>query len=129
MRDGVVLIGDAAGANDPIIGQGLSITLRDVRLVRDAVLGARDWRPEIFAAYASDRAERMRRLRFSASVAATMENEFGETARARRTRARERQMKDPTLFLPFLTALVGPDQVPAETFAEETRRRLFADAP
>ena len=129
MRDGVVLIGDAAGANDPIIGQGLSITLRDVRLVRDAVLGARDWRPEIFAAYAGERAERMRRLRFSASVVATMENEFGETARARRTRARERQMKDPTLFLPFLAAFVGPDQLPAEAFAEETRRRLFADDP
>jgi 2-polyprenyl-6-methoxyphenol hydroxylase-like FAD-dependent oxidoreductase len=33
--DGVVLIGDAAGHNDPIIGQGLSITYRDVRTVRD----------------------------------------------------------------------------------------------
>ena len=31
---GVVLIGDAAGWNDPIIGQGLSIALRDVRMVR-----------------------------------------------------------------------------------------------
>ena len=40
--DGVVLIGDAAGHNDPIIGQGLSIALRDARIVRDLVLdGAR----------------------------------------------------------------------------------------
>ena len=30
---GVVLIGDAAGHNDPTIGQGLSIAMRDVRLV------------------------------------------------------------------------------------------------
>ena len=30
--DGVVLIGDAAGYNDPIIGQGLSIALRDARV-------------------------------------------------------------------------------------------------
>jgi 2-polyprenyl-6-methoxyphenol hydroxylase-like FAD-dependent oxidoreductase len=127
MRDGIVLIGDAAGANDPIIGQGLSITLRDVRLVRDALLGARDWRPEIFTSYASERAERMRRLRFSASVIATMENEFGENARARRARARERQMRDPTLLLPMLAALLGPDQLPAEAFDEETRRRLFTD--
>src|ERR1700679_3172387 len=32
---GVVLIGDAAGHNDPIIGQGLWIGYRDVRIVRD----------------------------------------------------------------------------------------------
>ena len=34
---GVVLLGDAAGWNDPIIGQGLSIALRDVRMVADVV--------------------------------------------------------------------------------------------
>lgn len=34
---GVVLVGDAAGWNNPIIGQGLSISLRDVRMVRDAI--------------------------------------------------------------------------------------------
>ena len=40
---GVVLIGDAAGHNDPIIGQGLSIAMRDARMVRDLVLdGARE---------------------------------------------------------------------------------------
>ena len=47
--EGVVLVGDAAGHNDPIIGQGLSIALRDARIVRDLVLdGARD--PAAFAA-------------------------------------------------------------------------------
>jgi flavin-dependent dehydrogenase len=40
-----VLIGDAAGHNDPIIGDGLPIALRDARIVRDLVLdGARDAR-------------------------------------------------------------------------------------
>ena len=43
--DGAVLIGDAAGHNDPIIGQGLSISMRDARTVRDLVLdGARTGR-------------------------------------------------------------------------------------
>jgi 2-polyprenyl-6-methoxyphenol hydroxylase-like FAD-dependent oxidoreductase len=124
-RDGVVLIGDAAGSNDPIIGQGLSITLRDVRLVRDALLGERDWTTGIFAAYAAERAERMRRLRFSASVIATMENEFGDEARARRSRARERQLQDPTLLFPLAAAFLGPENVPAETFEEATRQRLL----
>jgi len=125
--DGVVLIGDAAGSNDPIIGQGLSITLRDVRLVRDALLGERDWSPATFAPYAAERAERMRRLRFSASVVAQMENEFGDAARARRRCARERQLEDPTLLLPLFAAFLGPEAVPPETFTEETRRRLFAE--
>jgi 2-polyprenyl-6-methoxyphenol hydroxylase-like FAD-dependent oxidoreductase len=123
--DGVVLVGDAAGSNDPIIGQGLSITLRDVRQVREALLGSRDWSGEVFRAYATERAERMRRLRFSASVISTFENEFGPVARERRRRARERQMQDPTLLYPLMAALIGPEGVPAETFEPETRERLF----
>ncbi len=42
-RDGVVLVGDAAGASDPAWGSGLSRTLRDVRLLRDALLADPDW--------------------------------------------------------------------------------------
>ncbi|MDX2168341.1 MAG: NAD(P)/FAD-dependent oxidoreductase [Deltaproteobacteria bacterium] len=125
-RPGVVLIGDAAGSNDPIIGQGLSITLRDVRQVRDALLDARDWTPAIFDAYAAERRERMRRLRFAAALMATLHNEFGPEAEARRRRAHERQMQDPTLVLPLLATLVGPDNVPVEAFEDATRERLFA---
>ncbi len=123
---GFVLLGDAAGSNDPIIGQGLSITLRDVRLVRDALLGQREWRLGLFDDYAAERAERMRRLRFSASLAAAMENEFGPDARARRHRAAELTMQDPSLLQWFFAAFVGPDGVPAESFDEAVRRRLFA---
>lgn len=42
-RDGVVLIGDAAGASDPAFGCGLSLTLRDVRVLRDVLLEHHDW--------------------------------------------------------------------------------------
>ena len=42
-RDGVVLVGDAAGASDPSWGSGLSRTLRDVRLLRDALIADNDW--------------------------------------------------------------------------------------
>src|SRR5262245_57560728 len=75
---GIALIGDAAGHNDPIIGQGLSIALRDARLVseilRDAKTGGRepDFRP-----YVEERAERMRRLRLTAQVATTRRVECG----------------------------------------------------
>ena len=36
-EEGVVLVGDAAGWNDPIIGQGLSISMRDARAVADVL--------------------------------------------------------------------------------------------
>lgn len=42
-NDGVVLIGDAAAANDPCFGCGLSLTLRDVRVLRDLLLAMADW--------------------------------------------------------------------------------------
>jgi hypothetical protein len=66
----------------------------------------------------------MRRLRFTASIVATLNNEFGIDARERRRRARERQMQDPTLLLPLMAAFIGPDNVPADAFDESIRQRL-----
>lgn len=43
-RDGVALVGDAAAASDPSFGCGLSLTLRDVRVLRDHLLACGDWR-------------------------------------------------------------------------------------
>jgi menaquinone-9 beta-reductase len=42
-REGVVLIGDAAGCSDPSEGTGMSLTLRDVRVLRDSLLHTADW--------------------------------------------------------------------------------------
>jgi menaquinone-9 beta-reductase len=42
-RNGIVLVGDAAGASDPTWGSGLGRTLRDVRLLRDALLADPAW--------------------------------------------------------------------------------------
>jgi 2-polyprenyl-6-methoxyphenol hydroxylase-like FAD-dependent oxidoreductase len=80
--EGVVLIGDAAGRNDPITGQGLSITHRDVRIVRDILLGEANWSTDAFVPYGAERKERMRRLRISARIAGH------SGGRVRRPRAR-----------------------------------------
>jgi 2-polyprenyl-6-methoxyphenol hydroxylase-like FAD-dependent oxidoreductase len=42
-RAGIVLIGDAAASNDPCFGCGLSLTLRDVRVLSDYLLTDGDW--------------------------------------------------------------------------------------
>lgn len=41
--DGIALIGDAAGASDPSYGAGLSLTLMDVRALRDHLLSGQEW--------------------------------------------------------------------------------------
>jgi 2-polyprenyl-6-methoxyphenol hydroxylase-like FAD-dependent oxidoreductase len=40
--DGIALIGDAAVASDPSWGQGLALTLRDVRVLSDVLLADTD---------------------------------------------------------------------------------------
>jgi len=124
---GAVLIGDAAGWNDPITGQGLSITLRDVRLVSEVLQASADWSPGAFAPYVEERRERMRRLRFGAQVQSALFNEFGPAAQARRSRAFARFAEDPGLTMTLLASMVGPEQAPAECFTEETRHRILSD--
>jgi len=122
---GVVLIGDAAGHNDPIIGQGLSITYRDVRIVRDLMLENRDWTPERFRPYAEERAERMRRLRITASTLSILNAEFGPHALARRVKVREERTRG-NLFDLAAATFVGPEVIPAEMFSEDLLQRLRA---
>ena len=42
-KNGIALVGDAAQTSDQTWGQGLSITFRDARLLRDALLANDDW--------------------------------------------------------------------------------------
>ena len=122
---GVVLIGDAAGWNDPIIGLGLSITYRDVRIVSELLKATDTWTAETFAPYGEERRERMRRLRFAASLQAGLDMEFGEAARERRRRHFEHAASDPTLSMHSVAVMAGPDAVPAEFFTDAHRERVL----
>ena len=113
---GVVLIGDAAGHNDPTIGQGLSISFRDARLVLEALLDNARWTRDAFVPYVEERRERMRRLRFTARQSSILRAEFTELARARRRRMRERLAANPSIALPLLAAFMGPFGVPDHAF-------------
>ncbi|WP_207539608.1 NAD(P)/FAD-dependent oxidoreductase [Sabulicella rubraurantiaca] len=122
---GVVLIGDAAGHNDPTIGQGLSITLRDVRLVSEAMLEGR-FSAKTFKPYVEERRERMRRLRFIGRLFSTLHAEFTEEAHQRRQRAWQRTGANPAIGLPILAILKGPDALPSHAFEQEAWDRLLA---
>jgi menaquinone-9 beta-reductase len=109
-----VLVGDAAGHNDPIIGQGLSIAMRDVRMVRDLILdGARE--PTDFASYGQERAERMRRLRLIADVVSVTYAEDAGNRVARRAFVAEKMARmDPEIFQLQVAFITGPETVPDE---------------
>ena len=123
---GVVLVGDAAGWNDPIIGLGLSITYRDVRIVSDLLLGSDDWAaPTLFAPYAEERRERMRRLRFTAKLHAGLDMEFGEAGKARRASHFARAAADPSLRAHAFAVMAGPESVPDSIFTAAHRERVL----
>jgi 2-polyprenyl-6-methoxyphenol hydroxylase-like FAD-dependent oxidoreductase len=122
--EGVVLIGDAAGYNDPIIGQGLSIALRDARMARDLILdGAR--KTAAFAPYGEERASRMERLRFIADVLAVAQAEDADNRSARRAMLAEQMAAmDPEIFPLLLGAFAGPETVPGEVLDPGILERL-----
>ena len=122
--EGVVLVGDAGGWNDPILGLGLSITYRDVRIVSDILKASDDWSVAVFAPYAEERAERMRRLRFAARLQSALDMEFGPKAQARRDSYHERGAADPTLKLHGFAVMAGPEVAPPEIFTEAHWNRV-----
>jgi 2-polyprenyl-6-methoxyphenol hydroxylase-like FAD-dependent oxidoreductase len=124
--NGLALIGDAAGYSDPHIGQGLSVALRDVRVLSELLLASEDWSPAALEPYAEERAERMRRLRFCNALQTTLRGQFGPDARERRRRALRLMQAEPVLGLWRRAYLAGPDSVPASAFAERVYDRLCA---
>ena len=110
----MILIGDAAGWNDPIIGQGLSIAMRDARIVRDLILGG-GTTPADFVPYGQERLDRMRRLRLLADVVSVTFAEDADNRQARRAWMGERQAAmDPEVFPLVAGIFAGPETVPAE---------------
>lgn len=122
---GCVLVGDAAGWNDPIIGLGLSITYRDVRIVSEILQETPAGGAPDFRAYAQERAERMRRLRFAASLNATLDMEFDAAARRRRARFHERARSDPTIRSLGAAVLSGPEALPPDCFTPAFRAHVL----
>jgi 2-polyprenyl-6-methoxyphenol hydroxylase-like FAD-dependent oxidoreductase len=119
-RDGVVLIGDAAAASDPSWGQGLALTLRDVRVLVDHLAAAGDWQ-----AAGNAYGEEHDRYTHVMHVVDNWYTEFyvatGPEADQRRARAMPLIAQNP---------MRQPDHMfsgPEMPFGEEVRRAFFAE--
>jgi menaquinone-9 beta-reductase len=119
-REGVALIGDAAASNDPSLGQGISLALRDARVLRDELCASDDWGSAAHA-YAEEHDRHY-------GVMHTVGNWFNELflnpspdAEIRRARAFPLLAQDPTRFLSHI--FIGPDLQINET----VRRRFFGE--
>jgi 2-polyprenyl-6-methoxyphenol hydroxylase-like FAD-dependent oxidoreductase len=121
--NGVALIGDAAGANDPSLGQGLSICMRDSRELRDALLGDSDWDAAV-QDYTERRATYYAVLREYARWQAILRVEAGLDADAVRARANRARELDPDQNGFGAIIARGPDGLVAD---EAARRHFFGD--
>lgn len=126
VAEGVVLIGDAAGWSDPILGEGLSVAMRDVRSTADVLLAGDDWSSGAFDPYVTERAERMRRLKISGHITTEIRCTFTPEGRRRRAAYRERLATDPLVLGPALSTLAGPETAPAESFEQANIDRILS---
>lgn len=126
VADGAVLIGDSAGWNDPIIGQGLSIALRDARSVAEILETSEDWSQTAFEGYVEERAERMRRLAICAHVHTEMRCTFTEEGQKRRAHWSDAIGTDPVVMGQAVCSLTGPEAFGAECFTDEAVARTLA---
>lgn len=123
--DGVTLVGDAAGANDPSQGHGLSLAFRDARDLRDQLTGQRPERwPMALDAYAARRAADFAVLRAHAQWSGLLLTEQGPEAERRLERVRRAREADPTAGGFAGIYLFGPDGLTADDAA---RRHFFGE--
>jgi 2-polyprenyl-6-methoxyphenol hydroxylase-like FAD-dependent oxidoreductase len=125
--DGVVLLGDAGGYDDPVDGQGLSLALRDVRQLSELLLATGDWTVAALRPYGQQRAERLRRMRRVSRTFAALMTTFTPDGRARRNRlfgASGTGGDDVRLALGAIH--LGPDRLPGEAFTDQLHESVLA---
>ena len=117
---GVVLIGDAAAASDPTWGQGLSLTLRDVRALRDFLLANENW--DLAArAYADEHDRYYHAIHTWEDWYTTFFFDRGEHAEARRAKSMPLIIEDPSRVPDHL--FCGPEL----SIDDSVRRRFFGE--
>jgi len=117
---GIVLVGDAAGAPNPSFGCGLSLALRDVRVLSDGLLAAQDWEG-VGRHYAHTHADYFARLHAKETWMTTLFFSQGPAANRRRAFVMGLHAKEPDRDLDMIGT--GPD----ERYDERARQRFFGE--
>lgn len=120
-RDGVALIGEAAAVSDPSFGQGMSLSLRDARVLGDALLADSDWGRAAHT-YAEQHDKYFQAIHTVCCWLRSLFQEQGAAADARRQKAMPGIMADVTRVPDHLFS--GPE-CPLD---EAVRARFFGDA-
>ena len=119
--NGVALIGDAAATSDPAYGQGMSLTLRDVRTLSQKLLSNNDW-DAAGHDYAAEHQRYFSVIHSSCEWLRQMFQEQGPDADRRRAAAMPLIQEDPTRI---------PDHIisgPELPIYESVRARFFGEA-
>lgn len=119
-RPGIVLVGDAAGTTNPSFGCGLALTLRDVRVLTDALLATTDWDAAL-AAYAQAHDAYYSQLQRKEAWLAELFFQLGPAANQRRARIAPLHRREPDREVDIIG--IGPD---ART-DEQARIRFFGE--
>jgi 2-polyprenyl-6-methoxyphenol hydroxylase-like FAD-dependent oxidoreductase len=119
-RNGVALIGDAAATSDPSAGQGMAISFRDARVMRDHLLASPDW-DKAAHAYASEHDGYFAKCHAATVWQRQVFQEQTPEARLRRQKAMPLIAEDPTRVPDYLFS--GPD-LPMD---DGVRARFFGE--
>ena len=119
-HNGVVLVGDAAASNDPMYGQGLSLTLRDVRVLWQHLTANDDWHAACHA-YAADHDTYFDALHSFSHWFESIFYRTGREANLLRARVLPLLSKDRSRMPDYFMS--GPDK----PITEETRQRMFGE--
>jgi len=130
--EGAALIGDAACYNDPIIGQGLSLVLRDVRALSELLCANPDWSVEQLRPYADKRRERSaasplhkrRCFRRCTVSLVRQQRPVGNASTSDCMQAGD----DPELRLALAAVHVGPEKLPPTAFEVPMREKVLQSA-
>jgi len=121
---GAALIGDAAGWSNPVTAQGLSISLRDARVLSESLLESSDWTPQGLTGYVEERRKRMARLRFASALTDLLTG-FGMPDRpARRLRMFALLHRRPELGAALDAVHAGPWAAPDEAYTPDVLTTL-----
>jgi 2-polyprenyl-6-methoxyphenol hydroxylase-like FAD-dependent oxidoreductase len=122
--EGVILVGDAAGYQNPLQGLGLSMAMRDAREVVEAALSSASWSLDAISSYVASRAHRQRWAALSNALEIWANHGFSRQDAAERAARYAHIRADELLAALESTPFAGFDAMPADVTSADVTARL-----